>query len=90
MSPRATAASAPRVDPSRTYSPAMTVHGRAVERGTELTVAGIRGRVAFVAHVRHVDGAEWVDVITARGFARTVHPNKIKCVHRRRTGIIAA
>jgi hypothetical protein len=81
----------PRVDTSRTYRDETTIHGRHVERGTELSVAGIRGRCVFLAHVEHVDGAEWLDVVTSRGFSRSVHPDKVRTVHRaRRTGLVAA
>lgn len=88
----------PRVDTSRTYADHLTVNGRRVERGDELTVKGIRrrtrknpdgvARVAFVDYVQHADGAEWVDVIHgATGRSRSVRPDAIRRVHRRRTGI---
>ena len=86
----ATRTAPPRVDPSRTYSDRTVVHGRHVEPGTELTVDGIRGRVRFTAHVRHENGAEWIDVVTSRGFARSVRPDAVRTVHvRHRLGKIA-
>jgi hypothetical protein len=48
-------------------------------------VSGIRGRVRFRQHVRNTTtGAEWVDVTTSRGFARSVPPAAIRTVHRTR------
>lgn len=61
----------------------ITVNGRRVTPGTELTVRGIRGRASFIRHVRTAT-AEWVDVSTARG-PRAIHPVNIKTVHHRRT-----
>ena len=64
--------------------------GRWVEKGTELTVNGIRGRVKFVKHVRIVvphDEAqpetltEWIDVIDKHSHFRSVRPSAIKTVH---------
>lgn len=57
---------------------------RLVEAGDELTIAGIRGRCSFVRYVRHESGAEWLDVTTSRGFSRTVRPEAVKTVHRRK------
>lgn len=82
MTPRKLAP--PRVDTERTTTDHMTANGRHIVAGTELTVDGIRGRVRFIRHVRHVNGAEWVDVITSRGYARTVRPVVIRRVHRNR------
>lgn len=80
----------PTADPSRVYTPVAKIHGRRVERGTELTVAGIRGRVAFVAHVAHESGVEWLDVATSRGFRRSIRPEAVKRVHtRHRLGVLA-
>lgn len=52
--------------------------------GTELSIEGIRGRCTFVQYTRHASGAEWIDVLTSRGFSRTIDPAKIKTVHRKR------
>jgi hypothetical protein len=72
----------------RTAQPFMTSPtGRRLERGDEVSIAGIRGRCAFVQHVTHESGVEWVDIVTSRGFARSVRPSTIRTVHRRRTGI---
>jgi hypothetical protein len=89
MSPRPSGSTTPpRVDTSRIYTAETTIHGRHVTRGTELAADGIRGRVAFIAHVRHVDGVEWLDVVDTRGRSRSIRPDKIRTVHRRVTGIL--
>jgi hypothetical protein len=59
------------------------VNGRPLESGTELTVEGL-GRVVFLSYAKSASGAETIDVITSRGFARTVRPDRIKTVHRTR------
>lgn len=84
----------PRVDTSRETLDELTVNGRHVHRGDELTITpgavpNLRGRVAFVRYVRHVDGAEWVDVLDKRGRSRSVRPDAIRTVHRHATGILA-
>jgi hypothetical protein len=59
--------------------------GRVVTKGTQLTVAGIRGRVRFVQHVTAPSQVEWLDVITVRtGHASSVRPTAVRRVHRRR------
>lgn len=82
----------PRVITDRTTSDRYDAPRRHLERGDEVTVDGIRGRCAFVAYTRHHEtGADWVDVITSRGFSRTIRPDMIKTVHRSRTlGVAAA
>lgn len=88
MTPRK--ATTPRVDATRETASTLTVHGRRVQPGTELSIAGIRGRCVFRQHVRHQSGAEWVDVLTSRGKSRSVRPDAIRTVHtRRRLGVLA-
>lgn len=53
-----------------------------IEKGTKLTVDGIRGRCEFVRYVEHASGAQWLDILTSRGFSRTVRPEAVKTVHR--------
>lgn len=77
----------PRVITDRRPVDHFTVNGRRVEPSVEVTVDGIRGRCVVLACIQHESGATWVDVITSRGFARTIHPNKIKTVHRSKTGV---
>lgn len=81
MTPRKLAP--PRQVTDRTVTAELHIPGRStIERGTEVTVAGI-GRCVFSRHV--VKGeAEWIDVTTARGFSRTVRPDRITRVHRTR------
>jgi hypothetical protein len=65
----------------------LTIHGRHVVPGTELTIQGVRGRVRFVRHVRRDNGTEWLDVIAADESGwRSFRPERVRTVHiRRRT-----
>lgn len=70
----------------------VTVNGRRVARGVEVTIPG-RGRrnvrATVLGCVEHESGAVWVDLMTSAGFARTVHPDTIKVVHAgRRMGVV--
>lgn len=89
---KATTAAPVREITDRRRADTMRINGRHVTRGTELTIDGIRGRCAFVQHVTHENGAEWVDVIVARsGRSRTVRPDAIRVVHTRaKTGAARA
>jgi hypothetical protein len=63
----------------------LTAHGRRIVVGTELTVAGIRGRVRFMRYVQRDNGIEWIDVIAPETAGwRSVRPASIKRVHVRR------
>ena len=87
MTPRARK-TPPRVITDRVTVPTYDAPRQHLKRGDEVTVAGL-GRCAFLAHTRHESGAEWVDLITSAGFARTVRPERIKRVHRtRRLGVL--
>ena len=80
---RKSAPAAP-IPPDWHVSETATVNGRTVTPGTELSVAGVRGRVTFVQHVRRDDGTEWVDVIQpGRGGWRSFRPAQIRTVHRK-------
>jgi hypothetical protein len=71
----------------RTVVEEWAAHGRRVERGTELSIAGERGRFRFVAHVRTAAGAEWIDVYggpEGRAACRSFTPDRIRTVHRTR------
>ena len=79
----------PRVLTDRTTADRFDAPRRHLERGDEVTIAGIRGRCAFVSYTRKDDGAEWVDVIHGKsGRSRVVRPDAIVTVHRDRTGIL--
>lgn len=82
-------ATKPRELHDRATADHITVNGRRVTRGTEISIVGIRGRCQFIQAVHTTDGRAWVDVITNRGFARTVRPDTIRTVHTRRTGVDA-
>ena len=65
-----------------TVAAEMTINGRAVEQGTELRIAGERGRFLFVKHVR-TPVAEWVDAIGPNGGGfRSFRPDRVRTVHR--------
>lgn len=66
-------------------SESLTIHGRHVERGTELSIRGLRGRARFMRHVRRDNGAEWIDVIQPdiAGW-RSFRLDRVKTVHTRR------
>lgn len=62
----------------------MQVNGRYIVKGTELKIAGERGRYRFVKHVVTEKGAEWVDVWGGpKGCEslRSFRVDKIKRVH---------
>lgn len=53
-----------------------------VTPGTELSIAGERGRFRFVRHISRPNGLEWVDVIGTSGW-RSFRPERVRRVHRR-------
>lgn len=58
----------------------LVANGRHVEKGTELTVRGIRGRVKFIKHVR-TPKAEWLEVLDRDQHFRSIYPDRVKTVH---------
>ena len=48
-----------------------------------MTIHGL-GRSVFLAYTKGPTGAEWIDVITSKGRARTVRPDRIRIIHRTR------
>lgn len=70
--------------PDWTVSEEMTVNGRKVEIGTEVSIKGEPGRFKFLQHVT-TPSCEWVDVIGGRkGYVhqRSFRPDRVKTVHR--------
>ena len=62
----------------------ITVNGRTVVPGTELSIRGESGRFRFIKFVRNGDH-EWVDVIggvKGRMQYRAFAPRRVKTVHR--------
>jgi hypothetical protein len=60
------------------------INGRNVTRGTELKIAGERGRFRFIKYVKTEKGVEWVDVIGGPKGAecwRSFRPEQVKTVH---------
>jgi hypothetical protein len=60
-------------------------NGRHIEKGTELTIQGERGRFTFVQHVYNPKiNVEWIDVIGGKKGVkefRAFRPSQIKRVH---------
>lgn len=59
--------------------------GRILTPGTEVKIAGERGRFRFVKAVRTDDGIEWVDFVggvNGRECYRSFRPARIRTVHR--------
>jgi hypothetical protein len=76
-----------RVDPSAgwTRSETYTANGRSLERGTEVSIRGERGRFRFLLHTVTEKGVEWVDVMGGPKGAekyRSFRPDRIRTVHR--------
>lgn len=64
--------------------------GVVVDRGTELSIKGVRGRFRFYDHVVTETGAEWLSVIGGVGRGdnqqrqfRFFRPDRVKVVHRK-------
>lgn len=61
------------------------IHGRNLERGTELSIQGERGRFKFVQYVYNPElDVDWIDVIGGkRGVKefRSFRPERVKRVH---------
>jgi hypothetical protein len=58
----------------------MTIHGRNVVRGTELSISGERGRFRFIKYVINGD-IEWIDVVDKFRAIRSFRPESVKRVH---------
>lgn len=60
-------------------------NGRHIEKGTELSIQGERGRFKFIQHVYNPKSdVEWIDVVGGRKGVkeyRSFRPNRIKRVH---------
>lgn len=72
------------VHPDWTISDEMTVNGRKVEIGTEVSIKGEPGRFRFLRHIA-TPTCEWVEVIGGRrGYVhqRSFRPERVKTVHR--------
>lgn len=62
-----------------------THNGRHVAPGTELKIAGERGRYRFLRHVSRANGVEWVDVLggpAGQEAFRAFRPARVTTVHR--------
>ena len=56
-------------------------NGRAVDRGTEVTIVG-KGRMKFLEHVVNIEsGVEWVDCVDKNKSIRSFRPEQVKRVH---------
>lgn len=61
----------------------VTINRHHVRPGTELTIAGHRGRVRFVKKVtRPARGVSWIDVADDEGHIRSFREEAVKRVHR--------
>lgn len=70
--------------PDWVISHEMTVNGRAVVVGTEVSIKGESGRFRFVKHVK-TPKCEWVDVVGGPANSqkyRSFRPEAVKTVHR--------
>lgn len=81
-----TTQSTPRPNDNWVITEEITVNGRKVVKGTELTIEGERGRYLFIKHVYNpsTDSA-WIDVVggssTAASRHRSFRQDRIKTVH---------
>jgi hypothetical protein len=58
----------------------MTINGRHVHRGTEISISGERGRFIFFKHV--INGEkEWIDVVDKSKSFRSFRVEQVKRVH---------
>ena len=76
-------------DPAKDWevSYEMQINGRYVEPGTELKIAGVRGRFRFIKHVL-TSTAEWIDVWGGPKHAeqwRSFRTDQVKRVHYKNT-----
>lgn len=76
--------------PGVVVSEKTVINSRNVERGTELSIKGVRGRFKFISHTSYLkdDGStgEYINVIGGHGgivLSRTFLPEMVKTVHRK-------
>ena len=72
------------IHPDWVISHEMTINGRTVEIGTELSIKGESGRFRFLKHVK-TPTAEWIDVIGGKAKYerhRSFRVASVKTVHR--------
>jgi len=72
------------IHPDWVISHEMTINGRTVEIGTELSIKGEPGRFRFLKHIK-TPTAEWIDVIGGRAKYerhRSFRVAAVKTVHR--------
>ncbi len=77
---------APRLNDHWVITEEITVNGRKVVRGTELSIVGERGRYKFLKHVYNPKtDSSWIDVVggsnTAASQHRSFRQDRIKTVH---------
>ena len=71
------------VNPTWVVTDTVRINGRIVEVGTELSIAGERGRFRFVKHVKTPD-VEWIDVVggvKGQKAYRSFRPERVRTVH---------
>jgi len=77
-------------DPSKNWiiNDTTIIHGRNVEKGTELSIQGERGRFHFLRHVYNPElDVEWIDLIGGKNGVRefrSFRPERVKRVHWKR------
>jgi hypothetical protein len=74
----------PMVSDAWTIKEEIQINGRNVVPGTELKIAGERGRFRFIKHVTTDKGAEWIDAWGGpKGGEtwRSFRPEQVKTVH---------
>lgn len=60
----------------------MKIHGRNVEKGTELSIDGVRGRMRFLAYVTNTEtGVSWLDCVDRDKHFRSFYVDRVKRVH---------
>lgn len=70
------------INPNWSVAYALKINGRHVAPGTELRIAGERGRWTFERHVTHtVRGVEWLDVRDRDGALRSFYVDRVSRVH---------
>jgi hypothetical protein len=71
---------APKPNDGWVYTTEIEANGRVIVPGTELQIAGERGRFVFS---KQVDTGKviWIDVRSKDGIARSFYPEQIKTVH---------
>lgn len=61
------------------------INGRRVERGTEISITGERGRFRFAGRVTTATGNTWINAFGRYG-SRSFDEARVKTVHRKRKG----